>query len=56
MDEDELKWVANEKKNIVIIKKNPIKYFFVKPIDFRKSSHTLDMENNALMHHEGLKG
>ena len=33
-----------------------MKNLVLKPLDFRKLSHTSKMQNDALMHHEGLKG
>ena len=33
-----------------------MKIFGLKPPDFRKLGHYLEMRNDALMHREGLKG
>ena len=56
MDVDDLKPVANEKKYIVIIINSSTKIVILKPLGFRKLSHSSDMQNDALMHREGLKG
>ena len=55
MDEDDLKWVANEKRMLLLIKqfhenvrsKNPM---------CRKLSNSSHMQNDALMHREDSKG
>ena len=44
------KWLTNEKK-ISLLLKQSIKYFVVKPPDFRNTS---EMQNDALMHREGV--
>ena len=33
-----------------------MKIFVLKPLGFRKRSHCSEMQNNPLMHREGLKG
>ena len=33
-----------------------MKIFVLKPLGFKKLSHSLEMRNDALMHREGLKG
>ena len=33
-----------------------MKIFVVKPVGFRKLSHSSEMQNDAFMHREGLKG
>ena len=33
-----------------------MKIFVLKPAGFRKLSHSSEMQNDALMHREGLKG
>ena len=55
MDENELKWVANEKKILLLL--NSYKNIFVlKSIGCRKLGHFSKIQNDALMRHEGLKG
>ena len=51
MDEDDLKWVAIEKEGFIIIKTVPHKIMF-----FKKLGHSSEIQNDALMHCEGLKG
>ena len=55
VDEDDLKWVTNEKKILLFLKQFH-DFFVVNPLGFRKFSYSLQMQNNALMHCEGLKG
>ena len=55
MDEDDLKWVANEKNMLLLLDSSMIS-FVLKPLGFRKLSHSKEMRNDALKHREGLKG
>ena len=55
MDEDDLKWVGDKGKNIVSIKQFHDN-FSSKNLDSRKLSYYSEMQNDALMHREGLKG
>ena len=55
VDEDDLKWVANE-KIYCYYKNSSIKIFGLKTLGFRKLSHFSEMQNDALRHCEGLKG
>ena len=55
MDEDDLKWVANE-KNILLLLEQFHENVVLKLPDFRTISHFSEMQNDALMHREGLKG
>ena len=50
-----MKYVANE-KNILLILNSSKKFFVLKHIGCRKLSHFSAMQNDALMHREGLKG
>ena len=54
VDEDDLKWVTNE-KSIAIVKTVLIKCPSETPM-CRKLSHSSQMQNDALIHREGLKG
>ena len=54
MDEDDLKRVANENK-ILLLLKSSMKIFVLKLTCFRKLSHSAEMQNDALVHCEGLK-
>ena len=56
MSEDDLKWVGNGKKTIVIINQFHDKKIVLKPLVFRKLSHHSEMQNYALMHRHVLKG
>ena len=49
MDEDDLTWVANENKILLLLKQ------FHEHFRFKKLSHSSDMKNDALMHRVGLK-
>ena len=51
VDEDDLKWGANEKK---ILSKQLLENF--PQTRFMKLSHYSEMTNDALIHSEGLKG
>ena len=56
VDEDDLKWVGNE-KNISLLLKHFHEYFRAKTPSFKDFFHfSKKMENDALMHREGLKG
>ena len=55
MDKDELKCVANE-KNILLLLSTSIEMLGLKSLCYRKLSHYSEMQNDALMHREGLKG
>ena len=54
MDEDDLKWVVKE-KNIVLFKHFHDNFLSKSP-RCRKFTHSSQMQNDALMHCEGLKG
>ena len=55
MDEDDLKGVAKEKKILLLLKQ-----FYgnnrSKPPRCRKLGHSSELQNDALVHREGLKG
>ena len=51
LDEDDLKWVINE-KNIVIIKKFHENFRSKTAVGFNKCSHSSEMQNDALIHRE----
>ena len=53
VDENDLKWVTNE-KIYCYFQKNSIKIFVLKPPGFRKLIHSSEMLNDALMHREGF--
>ena len=55
MDEDDLKWVANEKKILLFLKQLHENCGF-KTTSCRKLNNFSEMQNYALMHREGLKG
>ena len=55
VDEDDLKWVTTEKK-ILLLLLNSITIFVLESLGFRKLSHASEMQNDDLMHREGLKG
>ena len=55
MDEDDLKWMANE-KNILLLLNSSMETLALQPPDFRKLNHSSEMQHDALMHREGLKG
>ena len=55
MDEGGLKWVENE-KNKVLLLKHFLEKNRSKTTRYRKLSHSSEMQNDALMHREGLKG
>ena len=54
MDEDDLKWVKTEKKNVIV--KQFHDSFRSKIRMFQKLSHSYKMQNDALRHREGFKG
>ena len=54
MDEDDLNWVTFV-KNIVIIKTVLENYCRSKTIKCKKLGHFSEIQNDALMHREGLK-
>ena len=54
VEEDDLKWVANE-NNISLLLKQFQGNFSSKTTRCRKISHSSEMQNDALMHREGLK-
>ena len=57
VDEDDLTWVANETKYILIIEQFHENVCSRKPIDrCRKSGHSSEMQNGVLLHREGLNG
>ena len=55
MNEDDLKWVGNE-KNVLLSLKQFHEHVCSKPLVLKKLSHFSEMQNDALMHREGLKG
>ena len=55
MDEDDLKWVTNEKLDCYF-QNCSMKIFVLKPVGFTKLSDFSEMQDDALMHREGLKG
>ena len=55
MDKDDLKWAKNEKKVIVLLKQLHDK-ILSKPSGCRKLGRYSEMQNDALVHREGLKG
>ena len=55
VDEDDLKWVTIE-KNIVLFLKQFHENCHSKTTICRKCSNSSQMQNDALMHREGLKG
>ena len=55
MDEDDLKWAANEKKKLFLLKQSH-ENFHSKTLGFRKLNNSSEMQNDALMHREGYKG
>ena len=55
VDEDELKCVANE-NNILLLLNTSIEMLGLKSLGSRKLSHYSEMQNDVLMHREGLKG
>ena len=54
MDEDDLKWVGNE-KNVLLSLKQFHEHVRSKPLVLKKLSHFSEMQNDALMHREGFK-
>ena len=54
MDEDDLKLVGNEKK-IIFLLEQLHENFHSKALGFRKLSNSSEMQNDHLMHREGLK-
>ena len=44
------------KKNILFLLNCSMNLFVLNPIGFRKLGHFSGMQNDALMHREGLKG
>ena len=55
VDEDDLKWVTNEKKILLFLKQLQENCGF-KTTSCRKLSNFSEMQNDTLMHREGLKG
>ena len=58
MGEDDLKWMVNENKILLLINSS-IKKIVLQPLVFKsflKKSHTSEMQHDALMHREGLNG
>ena len=55
MDENGLKWEADE-ENISLLLKQLHTNFHSKTTRCRKLSHSSEIQNDALMHREGLKG
>ena len=55
VDEDDLKWMANE-KNILLLLNSSMETLALQPLDFRKLNHSSEMQHDSLMHREGLKG
>ena len=55
VDEDDLKWVENEKKISLLLKQFP-EYNRFKTTRCGKLGHSSEMQNDVLMHREGLKG
>ena len=55
VDEDDLKWVANENKKWLLLKQFQENVRSETPMCM-KLSHSSDMQNDAFMHREGLKG
>ena len=55
MDEYDLKWLANE-NNISVLLKQFHEKFVLKSLGFFKLSHSSEMQNDALMHRDGLEG
>ena len=55
MDEDDLKWVTNEKK-IVLFLRQFHENCRTKTTSCRKLSSFSEMQDDDLMHREGLKG
>ena len=55
MNEDDLKWVTNGKK-IVLLLTCSIKEIVLKPLILENLGNFSEMRNDALIHHEGLKG
>ena len=53
VDEDDLKWVANCKKILLLLNSSTCIFVLIR-LDFRKVIHSSEMQNNALMHREGL--
>ena len=52
VDEDDLKWVANDKKVLLLLKQFQENVRSETP-RCRKLSHFLELKNDALMHREG---
>ena len=55
VDEDDLKWLTNE-KNVLLFLKRFLKNVRSKTTRCGKLGHSLEMQNDALVHREGLKG
>ena len=55
MDKDDLKWVTNRKK-IVLLLTSSTKEMVLKPLILENLGHFSEMRNHALLHREGLKG
>ena len=55
VNEIDLKMVENEKK-VLLLLNTSTNIFVLKPVVFRKLSQFPGMQNDALMHVEGLKG
>ena len=55
VDEDDLKWVANE-KNVLLLLKQSHKKIYSKTLRYRKLGNSSEMRNDALMHREGSNG
>ena len=55
MDEDDLKWVSNENKILVLLNSS-MNIVVLKLIKIRKLSYFSEMQNDALMHRQSLKG
>ena len=54
VDEDDLKWVANEKKVSLLINSS-MTIFVVKTLGFRKLDHSSEMQNDASWLLKGFK-
>ena len=55
MDEGDFKWVGNE-KNVLLLLNQLHEHVRSKPPVLRKLSHFSEMQIDALIHREGLKG
>ena len=53
VDEDDLKWMTNEKK-ISLLLTHAVEKNVMQPLRFRRLSHFSEMQNDGLMHHNGL--